>query len=237
MVTMVKSARDPPLLWSIPFTLLLVTVIVAVADTFLPFVSLNVASSTWIWIASTLITAIVASLVSEFIAVDNRRAMVAMVAASIVFTLIYQDLSKAIRITVTNVIQGAVPNPLLGNVVYLATLTVVPGALTGVVLGGIFGSFPGKSELKVNAPLSVTPTSFVEPPLTGYEKICNRCGRHLPFESSYCPFCGVKLIRRQAPAVKYCRFCGTCISYLGQFCPDCGKEIDMISRSHIYISN
>ncbi|MFB0557919.1 MAG: hypothetical protein ACETVY_02270 [Candidatus Bathyarchaeia archaeon] len=69
----------------------------------------------------------------------------------------------------------------------------------------------------------------------GYVKVCNRCGYHSPIDSKFCPFCGLGLTRLRAPMVKFCRFCGSKIQYFGHFCPDCGREIDMISKPHIFI--
>lgn len=236
MVMMFKDLEEPPILWSIPFTLLLVTLFVAAADMLLPFIRLDVGLQAWMWAASTLITTIAASLVTEIISADKRRAMISMVFSAVVFSLIYRDLSGVVQKSIIEAVQGAVPNPLLGTAVYATSLTVVPSVLTGIILGGIFGSFPNAPPKPETSPIAIPIPEPVEPRLPGYEKLCGRCGHHAPYVSKYCPYCGIELTMRRAPTVQYCRFCGARINYLGQFCPDCGKEIDIVSKPQIFVS-
>jgi hypothetical protein len=54
MVATVRDVNEPPILWSIPFTLLLITVILAAADYLLPFIPLQVGREKWMWFASTM---------------------------------------------------------------------------------------------------------------------------------------------------------------------------------------
>jgi RNA polymerase subunit RPABC4/transcription elongation factor Spt4 len=236
MVTLVRDVSEPPLMWSIPFTILLITLILAAADTLFPFIPINVGAETWMWAASTLITSIVASLVTEIISEDNRKAMLSMGIATIFFTLIYPHLSKLLQKSLVNVVHGAIPNPFLGTAVYVSLLAVVPSALTGAVLGGVFGTVPITFTLKGKSQTSVTIPEVKVPQLPGFEKLCNRCGHYAPFESKFCPYCGIELMLQRAPTIQYCRFCGARINYLGQFCPECGKEIDIISKPHVYVS-
>lgn len=235
MAAMVRTVNEPPMLWAIPFTLLLITLILAAADTFISFVPLDIGLGTWAWAISTLITTIVASLVTEITQEDNRKAILAMGSAAVVFSLIYKDLSNVLKLSVVEVVKGAMPNSFIGTIVYTSILTVVPGVLTGAVLGGIIGCFPTRLLTKEKESISIAPQGHVDLTSTGYVKICNRCGYHAPVESSFCPFCGLGLTRLRAPTVKFCRFCGARIHYMGQFCPDCGRELDVISKPQVYI--
>jgi len=234
MVSFTRNVRDPPILWSIPFSLLVATIVLAALDKLFPVIPLNVGPGTWMWAVSTLITTIMASLVAEMISDDSRRAMLSMVLSSVVFTLIYKDLSNIVRKSIVENVQGAIPNPLISMVIYTSILTVVPGALTGVIFGGVLGSFPIFTALKPNNQLSIAPKEVKEPKLLGLEKVCGQCGYSSTLESRFCPYCGTELTMRRAPTIQYCRFCGARINYLGQFCPDCGKAIDIVSKPRIF---
>ncbi len=224
---------DPPILWSIPFTILLITIILAAADTFLPFIPLNQSPQTWTWLASTMVTAIMASLVAETITRDGKRGLLSMVVGAVVFSLAYKNIINIFQRSVVDVVQSSIPNPLLGTAVYTSILTVLPGALSGIVLGGVFGVLPGRKpkELKENLVLSTTSLSEIT---VTYEMLCSRCGHTSSRDSKFCPFCGIEVTRREVPVIKYCMFCGGRINYLGQFCPDCGLEIDQASKPQIY---
>ena len=225
--------RDPPILWSIPFTILLITIILAAADTFLPFVPLNQTPQTWTWIASTMITSIMASLVAELITRDGRRGLTSMVVGAVVFSLTYKYIVEIFQRSVVDVVHSSIPNPLLGTAVYTAILTVLPGALSGIALGGVCGVIPGRKPKSLKENMVLSTTSLPEVTVT-YEMLCSRCGHTSSRDSKFCPFCGVELARREVPVIKYCRFCGARINYLGQFCPDCGLEIEQASKPQIY---
>lgn len=235
MKTRVGNVREPPVLWSIPFTLLMLMLVVAAAEVLFPFIPLNIDQHIWLWVVSTLITTIIASLITEKLSMNNKRALISMGLAAVVSSLIYNDLSKLIQRSIVGAVQGYIPNPLLGTAVYTSFLAVVPGALTGVILGGILGSFPIGLTLKQRQ-RSLPTSESVENHRINYEKFCNRCGHQAPFESEFCPFCGTELTSRQAPSINFCRFCGSRIYHLGMFCPECGREIDMMSKPQIYIS-
>ena len=234
MASFTRKFNDPPILWSIPFSLLVTTIALAALDKFFPIIPLNVGPGTWMWAISTLITTILASLVAEMISDDSRRAMLSMGLSFVVFTLIYKELSNVIRKSFLENIQGAIPNPLISMVVYTSILTVVPGALTGVIFGGVLGIFPISTALNSKNQLSIAPKEVEEPRLPGLEKICNQCGYSSSLESKFCPYCGTELIMRRAPTVQYCKFCGARINFLGQFCPDCGKAIDIVSKPRTF---
>jgi RNA polymerase subunit RPABC4/transcription elongation factor Spt4 len=71
----------------------------------------------------------------------------------------------------------------------------------------------------------------------GYEKACKRCGAVMPFDSLFCCNCGGTLKRRRANNMKFCRYCGNRLHFLGEFCPDCGKEINIVSKPKVFLSN
>lgn len=231
-----RNVRESPVLWSIPFAILMMILAVAAVDTLFPFLPLNIGPRTWMWAISTLITTIISSLVTEIISLNNRRALISMGLAAVVSTVIYIDLSNFIQRTIFDAIQSVVPNPLFGSAIQNAILTVVPGALTGVVLGGIFGFFPGSPRIKQEPPGPDARLTAPNLPWSGYEKVCTRCGHPSPFESRFCPFCGVELVRQRAPPVRFCRFCGSRIYLVGSYCPDCGREITMLSKPAVFIS-
>lgn len=232
----VRNVRESPTLWSIPFIILMIILIIAATDMLFPFIPLNISQQTWMWAVSTLITTIISSLVTEIISLNNKRAILSMGLAAIVSTVIYVDLSNFIQRTIVDAVQSVIPNPLLGGAVYTTILTIVPGLLSGIVLGGIFGFFPSLPEMKHDTPNPNTQTKSRINQWSGYEKICKRCNHTSPFESNYCPFCGLELIREQAPPVRFCRFCSARIYLIGNYCPECGMEISMMSKPSVYIS-
>ncbi len=230
----IPDFSDPPILWSIPFTLLLITVIVAVADFLMPFITLNVEGRTWMWLASTLTTAVVSSLVTEKLTSDNKRTVISMVLASVLFSALYGPISGFFSKAVVNVVRASIPNPFLGMALSTSTITLMPGVLSGILLGGFFSIVP-LSRKGIKDVFTKDSIDAPEPDL-GYVKMCGRCGHNAPYDSRFCPYCGVPLTRREVPIIRFCRFCGSKISFLGQFCPDCGKEIEQRSRSLVYIS-
>jgi len=201
-----------------------------------PFLPLNISQQTWMWAVSTLITTIISSLVTEIISLNNRRALISMGLAALVSTVIYIDLAKFIQRTVIDSVQSVIPNPLLGSAVYTFVLTVVPGVIAGVILGGIFGFFPVPLKMKQRTQIQKAHPRSSSRHWAGFEKLCKRCGHTAPFESKFCPFCGVELMRQQAPPVRFCRFCSARIYLVGHFCPECGREITILSKPSVYIS-
>jgi len=231
-----RNVRESPTLWAIPFTILMIILIIAAADMLFPFLSLNISQRMWIWAVSTLVTTIIASLVTEIISLNSRRALLSMALAATVSTVLYVELSNFIQRTVVDAVLSVVPNPLLGSAMYAVILTVVPGALTGVVLGGVLGFFPVSTRVGHEAADRSASLRSTDGQWPGFEKVCERCSHPAPFESKFCPFCGVELMRRHAPPVRFCRFCGARIYLVGQYCPECGGEINMLSKPSVYIS-
>ncbi len=186
------------------------------------------------WMASTLTTAVVSSLVTEKLTSDNRRTAISMVLASVLFSALYGPISGFFSKAVVNVVRASIPNPFLGMALSTFTITLMPGVLSGILLGGFFSIVP-LSRKGIKDVFTKDSIDAPEPDL-GYVKMCGRCGHNAPYDSRFCPYCGVPLTRREVPIIRFCRFCGSKISFLGQFCPDCGKEIEQRSRSLVYIS-
>ena len=226
---------EPPILWSIPFTLLLLTTLAALVDWLVPFISLNVERGTWVWIAATLVTSMVTSVITEISSSDKRRVLVSMLASSLVFGVLYNDIVTVFLASFMDTVQGSMPHPILGSAINTLVLSLVPGSVVGLLIGAAISLIPKAPTLEKNELVMTTP-SFYQPPAT-FEKVCSRCGRIAPYDSSFCPICGLELTRREAPETKYCMYCGSKINYLGKFCPECGEEIDPTTRAWTYRAN
>ena len=230
-----SDLKEPLSLWSIPFTLLLVMLILVAADVLFPFIPLDMSHGTWMWAFSTVITTVCASLVAEKLSMDRKRAVVSMAGAAVFSILFYRGISSFLQRSLVSSIQSIIPNPFVEMAVYTSVLTIIPGALVGVIFGGVFGSLPNRTSTKRKISFKILPE---EPEIQkhGVVKICSRCEQGLPIDSSFCPFCGAQSEQRSAPLMMYCRFCGSSLKYQGQFCPECGREIDMVSKPLVFYS-
>lgn len=231
----VRDFHEPLSLWSIPFTLLLIMLVLAAADILFQFIPLEISHGTWMWAFSTVITTIFASLVAEKLSMDNRRALLSMASATAFSILFYRNVLAFLQGSLVSSIQSAIPNPFVKMVVYTSVLTVIPGALVGVVIGGVLGSIPTRRSTMKRFIFDIPPVE-TESPGYGVEKVCSRCERAIPIDSRFCSFCGAEPEQRTAPQMMYCRFCGSQIRFRGQFCPECGREIDMISKPLVFYS-
>ncbi|UCH57844.1 MAG: zinc ribbon domain-containing protein [Candidatus Bathyarchaeota archaeon] len=225
--------RNLPTLWSFPFTILLIMLIVAAADVLFNLIPLEISHDAWMWAFSTLITTIIASLVAERFAMEKKKALLSMALSAIFTILFYRDISSLLKRTPINSVESAIQNPFIGMAVYASVLTIIPGVMIGVAVGGILGSIH-KAPIERWRPKFKISHEPSDPTVSGYERFCGWCGMTVPYESKYCPFCGKEPERRPAPEVKYCRFCGTQIKYRGQFCPECGQEMEMISKPLVF---
>jgi RNA polymerase subunit RPABC4/transcription elongation factor Spt4 len=230
-----SDLKEPLSLWSIPFTLLLIMLILAAADVLFSFIPLEISHGTWMWAFSTVITTVCASLVAEKLSMDNRRAVISMAGAAAFSILFYRGISSFLQRSVVSSIQSIIPNPFVEMVVYTSVLTIIPGALVGVIFGGVLGFLPNRTSPKRKISFEILPEE-PKPQGQGVGKICSRCEQGIPIDSSFCPFCGAQPEQRSAPQMMYCRFCGSPLKYQGQFCPECGREIDMISKPLVFYS-
>jgi hypothetical protein len=151
-----SDLKEPLSLWSIPFTLLLIMLILAAADVLFPFIPLEISHGTWMWAFSTMITTICASLVAEKLSMDRKRAVVSMAGAAAFSILFYRGISSFLQRSLVNSIQSIIPNPFVEMAVYTSVLTIIPGALVGVIFGGVLGSLPirisTKRKVRAGAP-------------------------------------------------------------------------------------
>lgn len=182
-----------------------------------------------------LLCASVAGFVTELIKGRNRYVYVSMGAATIVGCLVFlagYGFFKSNLVTGTG--QAVVPavSELISNI----TITILPGVFTGALIGGGVGIIPEETEVEPIEPLKeniiVAPDKMV-----GYEKVCRRCGCSMPFDSMFCSQCGGTLKKRRTTQMKYCRYCGKRLHFLGEFCPDCGKEISLVAKPKVFISD
>lgn len=126
--------------------------------------------------------------------------------------------------------------PLFSELISNVTLTLLPGVFTGALVGGGIGIIPDETLVEPIEPL--VDTVVVSPDKrTGYEKVCRRCSQLMPFDSLFCSQCGGTLKKRRTNQIKYCRFCGNKLYFLGEHCPDCGKEINIVSRPKVFVSD
>ena len=237
MVTVTRFDLESTGVWSFPFTFLVLLLVVAAADVLFSFIPFEIGSGGWLWAISTAVTAVIASYVAERLSMDRRKALISMTLAVAFSVLFYRDLSALIQRTPVQAMTSATSNPFIGMAVYTSAITVVPSALVGVILGGVISSFRvSENKFKINFEFP-SPTAVEEEAGIGHELACASCGRSLPFDSKFCPFCGREPEHRSLPAPKFCRFCGAHLKYSGMFCPECGDEINMISKPHIFYSN
>ena len=54
---------------------------------------------------------------------------------------------------------------------------------------------------------------------------CPNCGNRMPYDSRFCPFCGIKLAQNKAIYPVFCGKCGTELSTASNFCISCGSRI------------
>jgi RNA polymerase subunit RPABC4/transcription elongation factor Spt4 len=236
MVAVTRLDLESTGIWSFPFTALVLLLVVAAADVLFSFIPFEIGSGGWLWAISITVTAIIASYVAEKLTMDRRKALISMALAVAFSVLFYRDLSALVQRTPVQAITSATSNPFIGMAVYTSAITIVPSALVGVILGGVISSY--NVSKKQSKPTFVFPTPTVEKEEgVGHELACISCGRSLPFDTKFCPFCGKEPEHRPLPAPKYCRSCRALLKYNGQFCPECGSEIDITSKPHIFYSN
>ena len=239
MVAVSRFDLESTGVWSFPFTFLVLLLVVAAADVLFSFIPFYIGSDGWLWAISTTATAIIASYVTERLSTDKRKALISMVMAITFSILFYRDLTSLVQKTPVQEMSMAASNPFIGMAVYTSAITVLPSAIVGVVLGGVISSFrfSGKKFKPTFVFPAATPVVKEEEGGIGHELACASCGRSLPFDSKFCPFCGRQPEHRSLPAPKFCRFCGAHLKYRGMFCPECGDEIELISKHHVFYSN
>ena len=56
-------------------------------------------------------------------------------------------------------------------------------------------------------------------------KFCTNCGTEIVADTPFCPQCGFKLHRDEAPQTKFCQSCGEKINVIAEICPHCGVRV------------
>ncbi len=225
---------DQPLLWIVPFAVLTLVTIVSLVNTVLKFLPNN-SGYFLMLVASGFICASVSGFITELIKGRGKYVYVSMAVAvfigSISFLVGYGFFKS-------NVISGPTTAaiPAISELISNVTLTLLPGLFVGAIIGGGVGFLPDEPEyqepeLKIDKPV-LAPDKIV-----GHEKVCRRCGAIMPFDSLYCSLCGGTLKKRRSETMKYCRYCGKRLHFLGEFCPECGKEINIVSKPKVFISD
>ncbi len=225
---------EQPLLWIVPFTGLTLITIASLVNTVLHFLPNN---SGYILMLATcgLICASVSGFITELIKGRGKYVYVSMSVALFIGAVSFLVGYGFFR---SNVITGPTTAaiPAISEIISNITLTLLPGLFVGAIIGGGVGFLPEEPEYQ-------EPEQMIEKPalspdkIVGYEKSCRRCGAVMPFDSLYCSLCGGTLKKRRSETMKYCRYCGKRLHFLGEFCPECGKEINIVSKPKIYISD
>lgn len=230
-----RLGEESPGVWSFPLTILLIVLIVAAADVLFKFLPMRIEQNGWMWIFSTLVTAVIASLVTEKLSMDVKKATISMTLAMAFSILFYRDISSMFLRSPVEAIQSSISNPFIGMAVYTSALAIAPGALFGALLGGMVASIPFEKTggMKIGLDIHVDEPSVQS---STYERVCSGCGRSLPLDSKFCPFCSGEPQSRPVPEVRFCRLCGSRLKYVGRFCPECGQEIGLNSNTLVYYS-
>lgn len=225
---------DQPLLWIVPFAALTLITILSLVNTALNFLP-NGSGYFLMLIACGFICSSVAGFLTELIKGRNKYVYVSMGVAvfigAISFLVAY-GFFKANTLSGPNIASVSSISEIITNI----TLTILPGVFVGAIVGGGVGFLPEEPEYK--EPEQTMEKTVVAPDkIVGYEKVCRRCSAVMPFDSLFCSQCGGTLKKRRAETMKYCRYCGNRLHFLGEFCPDCGKEINIVSRPKVYVSD
>ena len=225
---------EQPLLWIVPFAVLTLITVVSLFNTVLGFLPNN-SGYVLMLVASGFICASVSGFITEIIKGRGKYVYMSMCVAvfigSISFLVGYGFFKS-------NVISGPTTAaiPAISELISNITLTLLPGVFVGAIIGGGVGFLPEEQEYE-------EPEHQIEKPvdsqfkIIGYEKVCRRCGAIMPFDSLYCSLCGGTLKKRRSETMKYCRYCGKRLHFLGEFCPECGKEINIVSKPKVFISD
>ena len=185
-------------------------------------------------IASGFICASVSGFLTELIKGRCKYVYISMSIAvfigAISFLVAYGFLKSNI-ITGHNIAAVSSISEIISNI----TITFLPGLFVGAIVGGGVGFLP--EEPKYQEPQNIEKKIIAPDKVVGYEKACRRCNAVMPFDSLFCSQCGGTLKKRKSETMKYCRYCGNRLHFLGEFCPDCGKEINIVSKPKVFLSD
>lgn len=225
---------DQPLLWIVPFAALTLVTLVSLVNIVLHFLP---ESSGYVLmvIASGFICASVSGFLTELFKGRNKYVYISMsvsVFIGAISFLVAYGFFKSNIVSGPNMASVSSISEIISNI----TLTLLPGLFVGAIVGGGVGFLP--DEPIYQEPEQKVEKTIVAPDkVVGYEKACRRCGAVMPFDSLFCSQCGGTLKKRRSETMKYCRYCGKRLHFLGEHCPDCGKEINIVSKPKVFISD
>ena len=225
---------DQPLLWIVPFAALTLITLISLVNIALHFLP---ESSGYVLmvIACGFICASVSGFLTELI---KGRCKYVYISMSIALFIGAISFLVAYGFFKSNVIAGpkiaAVST--ISQIVSNITLTLLPGLFVGAIVGGGVGLLPEETEY-IEPEKKIEKTVVAPDKIVGHEKVCRRCGAIMPFDSLFCSQCGGTLKKRRKETMKYCRYCGKKLYFLGEHCPECGKEINVVSKPKVYVSN
>lgn len=225
---------DHPLLWIVPFTGFTLISILSLVNTVLQF--LPDGSGYLVMLSGcAFLCASVAGYITELIKGRNKYVYVSMGAAMVVGCIVFFAGYGFLKSNLISGTEQAVV-PAISEVISNLTITILPGVFTGALIGGGMGIIPEETEVEPIEPLKseiiISPDNK-----TGYEKVCRRCSSIMPYDSMFCSQCGGTLKKARTSTMKYCRFCGEKLLFLGEFCPECGKEISLVGKPKVFISD
>ncbi|MBN2334065.1 zinc ribbon domain-containing protein [Candidatus Bathyarchaeota archaeon] len=224
---------DIPLLWVVPASALLLFTLIGVLNLFLNIIPSRIAILMML-ISSSLLGTAISAYITELSRGRAKFVQRTMWATLVVGALVFYLAEGFLKGTSATGVETA-QMPLIGNALSSLTLTIVPALVTGSICGGVACLIPEIVEAPTQPPQQTLPR-FTPDDWPGYEKQCQKCGNTMPFDSIYCSNCGSTLRRVRASQIKYCRYCGNRMHFIGEFCPDCGREINILSKPKVYVS-
>ncbi len=223
---------DQPVLWIIPGLGLTFFALINFTNLFLHFIPASI-NNVFMAMASAFVSSMSAGFIMELMKGRGRLTYYTIAGTWVIGLLIYNVGHGFLESNLINGTQTASIS-LLGTIITGVSLTVIPGVFTGSVVGGLASLIP--DELLTEKEVSEAAPQFAPNSWPGYEKICVKCGQVMPYDSVFCSHCGSVLKRRLSSDVRFCRYCGNRLHFKGEFCPDCGREINVLSKPKVYVS-
>jgi len=223
---------EQPVLWIVPGAALALIALINVVDLILNLVPASL-NNVLMAAASALVSSMATGLILELMRGRGKFTVYAMAGSWVAGLAVYLAGHGFLE---GNLVEGTqmASIPFVGAVLTGTILIMIPGLFTGSVVGGVASLIPAEAMIVEETEDGVPQLSPGSWP--GYEKICVKCGQVMPFDSVFCSQCGSLLKRRLASHVRYCRYCGSRLQLKGEFCPDCGKELSILSRPKVYVS-
>jgi RNA polymerase subunit RPABC4/transcription elongation factor Spt4 len=235
---------DQPVLWVLPALVFTILILLSIVDAMIRFLPSSV-SALMMLVASACVASTIASYITEVTRGRERVVYYTMLTTLLCGAAIYllgQDF------LMNNIASGinVASIPVIGEFLSKLTVTLFPGIFSGSIIGGVASLIPMETmrqrleELdtsgEIDIPIQVEVPKITPDKYPGFLKACSHCGQIMPFDSLFCSSCGSVLKKVKASQVRFCRYCGNRIYFIGEFCPDCGREINLISKPKVYVS-